>query len=110
MNKSEKLRGIILSRYKSIREFAKIANIPNSTIVSALDRGIGGIAVEKMIVICDLLEIDIKTLEPVAPYSLSQTDITLFEKLKKLDDTDKYKVIGYIDATLNQTKYTRIIL
>ena len=32
MNKSEKLKSIILSRYKSIREFSFAVGIPNTTI------------------------------------------------------------------------------
>lgn len=51
--KSEKLKSAILSQYKSIRKFSEAVDIPNSTIVSALDNGIGGMAVDKVIKICD---------------------------------------------------------
>lgn len=63
MDKSEKLKKVILSKYKSIREFSKEIGIPNSTLVSALDKGFGGMAVDKVIQICDSLNLDIKTFD-----------------------------------------------
>ncbi len=63
MNKEEKLKKAILSNYKSIREFARIADIPNTTIVSALDNGIGGMAVDKVLKMCDILHLDVNTFD-----------------------------------------------
>ena len=61
MDKTEKLKHIILSKYNSVREFSKIVEIPSTTLTSALDKGIGGMAVDRIIKICDVLNIDIKT-------------------------------------------------
>ncbi len=63
MDKSSKLKKAILENYKSIREFAKVVDIPNSTIVSAIDNGIGGMAVDKVIKMCAVLNLDVKTFD-----------------------------------------------
>lgn len=49
----------IKQKYKSTRNFSMIADIPYTTVLSALEKGIGGTAVETVIKMCDLLEIDI---------------------------------------------------
>ena len=58
-SKSEKLKNIIKSQYPSIRSFADAVGIPYTTLVTALKNGIGGMAVEKVILICEKLNIDI---------------------------------------------------
>ena len=39
--KAEILKGVILSRYKSIRQFSVAMNIPYSTLITALERELG---------------------------------------------------------------------
>ena len=93
MDKTEKLKHIILSKYNSVREFSKIVEIPSTTLTSALDKGIGGMAVDRIIKICDVLNIDIKTFEPLEIASpinnLSKEEITLLENFNKLNDLGK---------------------
>ncbi|WP_317724852.1 helix-turn-helix transcriptional regulator [Clostridium tetani] len=85
MTKTEKLKHIILSKYNSIREFARIAEIPSTTLTSALDKDIGGMAVDRFIKICEILNVDIKTLEP-----LEQNHDNLFkEEMTKYITTNK---------------------
>lgn len=85
MTKTEKLKHIILSKYNSIREFARIAEIPSTTLTSALDKDIGGMAVDRVIKICEILNVDIKTLEP-----LEQNHENLFkEETTKSKATNK---------------------
>lgn len=62
-NKTEKLKNIILSQHKSIRAFAKIAGVPHGTLVSALNKGIDGMAWGTVNHICECLNIDPVTLE-----------------------------------------------
>ena len=47
--KAEILKGVILSRYKSIRQFAVEMNIPYSTLITALERGVDGMAYSTVI-------------------------------------------------------------
>lgn len=57
MTTEEKLKDYILSRYKSIREFTMIAEIPYTTVKSILDRGVGNSSVNNVIKICKALHI-----------------------------------------------------
>ena len=101
MDKTEKLKHIILSKYNSIREFSKIVEIPSTTLTSALDKGIGGMAVDRIIKICDVLNIDIKTFEPLEIISpnnnLSQEETTLLENYNKSNDEGKKMILSHSD-------------
>lgn len=58
MNREQKLRNLILDKYKSLRQFAIQANIPYSTLMTVLSRNIGGASFDVVIKICRKLEID----------------------------------------------------
>ena len=58
MNREMKLRNLILDRYESLRQFAKEADIPYSTLMTILSRGIGGSSFDTIIQICKILEYD----------------------------------------------------
>ena len=66
MTKAEILKQEILKQYKSVRQFAFDMEIPYSTLVTALDRGIEGMAYGTVIRMCDKLSlnpVDFSTLE-----------------------------------------------
>lgn len=67
MSKAEILKSEILKQYKSVRQFALEMGIPYSTLVTALDRGIEGMAYGTVIRMCDKL-----SLNPVDFTSLEQ--------------------------------------
>ena len=75
MTKAEILKAEILKQYKSVRQFAIDMEIPYSTLVTALDRGIEGMAYGTVIRICDKL-----SLNPVVFSSLEKGEV-LGEKL-----------------------------
>ena len=75
MTKAEILKAEILKQYKSVRQFAIDMEIPYSTLVTALDRGIEGLAYGTVIRICDKL-----ILNPVDFSSLEKGEV-LGEKL-----------------------------
>ena len=52
MTKAEVLKKEILRQYRSVRQFAIEMNIPYSTLVTALDRGIDGMAYGTVIIFC----------------------------------------------------------
>ena len=58
MNREQKLRNLILDRYKSLRKFAIEAEIPYSTLMTLLSRDVGGASFDVMMKICGALEID----------------------------------------------------
>lgn len=58
MNRELKLRNLILDQYPSLRQFSKEANIPYSTLMTLLSRGIGGASFDAVIAICKKLGIN----------------------------------------------------
>lgn len=58
MNREQKLRGLILDRYVSLRQFALESDIPYSTLMTLLSRGIGGASFDVIMIICKKLDID----------------------------------------------------
>ena len=102
MTKTEKLKRIILDRYGSIREFSKIIEIPSTTLTSALDKGIGGMAVDRIIKICDTLDIDIKTFEPLnSRYKTIAAHAA--EDLTEEEQKEVLKYIEFIKSKRNNT-------
>ena len=53
-----KLRDLILDRYVSLRSFSIESDIPYSTLMTLLSRGIGGASFDTVIRICRFLDID----------------------------------------------------
>lgn len=58
-----KLRFMILDRYTSLREFSRQADIPYSTLMTVLKRGISGAGFDLMMKICRALNVDPSELE-----------------------------------------------
>lgn len=113
MDKTQKLKDIILSRYSSIREFAKFVEIPSTTLTSALDKGIGGMAIDRIIKICEILDIDIKTFEPLntetKELNLTDSETTLLFNYNKLNNLGKDKLIEYSNDLIETPKYIETI-
>lgn len=58
MTREMRLRCLILDRYASLRQFAQSANIPYSTLLTVLSRGISGASFDLVMQICHHLSID----------------------------------------------------
>lgn len=58
MSREQKLRNLILDRYASLRKFSIEADIPYSTLMTLLSRGIGGASFDVVMQICKKLQID----------------------------------------------------
>ena len=58
MNRELKLRNLILDRYTSLRQFANDADIPYSTLMTLLSRGLGGASCDVVMRICEVLALD----------------------------------------------------
>ncbi len=110
MTKTEKLKNIILSRYGSIREFSKIVGIPSTTLTSALDRDIGGMAVDRVIKICDVLDLNVKTFEPLDTHSkesiLSKEESMILFNFNKLNDLGKNEANKRVAELTEIAKYS----
>lgn len=57
MTREDRLRNLILDRYISLRKFAIQANIPYSTLMTILSRGISGASFDTVLQICHVLNI-----------------------------------------------------
>lgn len=62
MTLEDQLKKEILSRYKSIREFSAMAEIPYSTVDSVLKRGIKNSGVGTVIKIFSFLDLDVESI------------------------------------------------
>lgn len=62
MSIETKLKDLILSRYKSLREFTIVVDIPYTTLDSILKRGIGNSSVNNVIKICNALNLSVDAL------------------------------------------------
>ena len=62
MTIEEKLKDLILNRYKSVLEFSNTADIPYTTVKSILSRGVGNASVNNVIKICKTLNISVDAL------------------------------------------------
>jgi hypothetical protein len=109
MNKSEKLKNAILEEYKSIREFSKAVDIPNSTIVSAIDNGVGGMAADKVIKMCEILNLDVKTFDkiPVSKDMLTCQENILLSIFNKLNDIGQQEATKRVEELTYIDKYTK---
>lgn len=58
MNRELRLRNMILDNYVSLRQFSIEANIPYSSLMTLLSRGIGGASFDTVVQICKKLNID----------------------------------------------------
>jgi hypothetical protein len=62
MTIEEKLKDYILMRYKSIREFTQVADIPYTTIDSIFKRGIDKSSISNILKICKVLNLSVDAL------------------------------------------------
>ena len=58
MTREQTLRNLILDRYNSLRQFSMEADIPYSSLMTLLSRGVGGASFDTVVQICKALEID----------------------------------------------------
>lgn len=58
MNREQRLRELILNKYVSLRKFSIEADIPYSTLMTILARGIGGASFDMVLRICRKLGVD----------------------------------------------------
>jgi predicted transcriptional regulator len=98
--KAEILKGVILSRYKSIRQFAVTMNIPYSTLITALERGIDGMAYSTVIRICEALALNPLDFTPLDEGNSLSSQIQtrrVMEKYWMLNKTGRKKVLDILD-------------
>ena len=98
--KAEILKGVILSKYKSIRQFAVLMNIPYSTLITALERGVDGMAYSTVIRICEALSINPLDFSPLEEGNNLSSQIAtrrVMERYWKLNKTGRKKIMDIME-------------
>jgi len=102
MTIEDKLKNLILSRYRSIREFTQVIDMPYSTFDGILKRGIDNSSVVNVIKVCQALEISADALadgqiRPTCHLRESQIDAS---DVAHIIDQVKSKILTYDNLTL----------
>ena len=116
MTKAEILKKEILRQYRSVRQFAMEMNIPYSTLVTALDRGIEGMAYGTVIRICDKLSLnpvdfsslekgEVSSLERDASLGAQLLENRVMQNYVKLNQTGRDKILELMDDFVQIDKY-----
>ena len=107
MTKAEILKQEILRQYKSVRQFALDMEIPYSTLVTALDRGIEGMAYGTVIRMCDKL-----SLNPVDFSSLEKNEILgenrVMQYYVQLNKKGRKKILEMMEDFVQLEKYREL--
>lgn len=101
MNREEFLRTIIKDRYGSLRAFAKNIDMPYTTLVSMLKRGISNAGIDNFLKICKHLNIPPESLYGNDATFLDKSNITLIRNINLLSAEKKKLVLDYIDFLKN---------
>lgn len=108
MTKAEILKQEILRQYRSVRQFAIEMEIPYSTLVTALERGIEGMAYGTVIKMCDKLSlnpVDFTALESDASLGAQLLENRVMQYYMKLNQTGRDKVLELMDDFVQIEKY-----
>lgn len=93
MSIEQDLQAFILSKYKSISQFANDAGIPYTTVKGGLERGIMGMSIQNVIKMCRTLNIDVDKLSEGTIETVSRNiplDANEFNLINQYRVVDKY--------------------
>lgn len=108
MTKAEILKQEILKQYRSVRQFAIEMEIPYSTLVTALERGIEGMAYGTVIKMCDKLSlnpVDFTSLETDASLGAQLLENRVMQYYMKLNPLGRDRILELMDDFVQIEKY-----
>lgn len=108
MTKAEILKQEILKQYRSVRQFAIEMEIPHSTLVTALERGIEGMAYGTVIKMCDKLSlnpVDFTSLETDASLGAQLLENRVMQYYMKLNSLGRDRILELMDDLVQIEKY-----
>lgn len=100
MTKAEVLKKEILSQYRSVRQFALEMGIPYSTLVTALERGIEGMAYGTVIRMCDRLNlnpVDFSALDKDTSLGAQLLENRVMQSYIKLNQTGRDRILELME-------------
>ena len=108
MTKAAILKTEILNQYRSVRQFAIEMEIPYSTLVTALERGIDGMAYGTVIKMCDKLSlnpVDFTSLESETSLGAQLLENRVMQNYVKLNQEGRDKVLELMEDFAQIDKY-----
>lgn len=108
MTKAEILKKEILKQYRSVRQFALDMGIPYSTLVTALERGIEGMAYGTVIRMCDKLNlnpVDFSPLDTGATLGAQLLENRVMQYYIKLNQTGRDRILELMDDFVQIDRY-----
>lgn len=108
MTKAEILKKEILKQYRSVRQFAIEMGIPYSTLVTALERGIEGMAYGTVIRMCDKLSlnpVDFSSLDKDAALGVQLLENRVMQYYIKLNQTGRDRILELMDDFVQIDRY-----
>ncbi len=108
MTKAEILKKEILKQFRSVRQFAIEMEIPYSTLVTALERGIEGMAYGTVIRMCDRLSlnpVDFSSLERDASLGAKLLENRVMQNYLKLNQAGRDRILELMEDFLQIDKY-----
>ena len=86
---TELIKAEIKRQYKSVRQFASVIDVPQSTIISAVRKGVSGTAFETVIKMCNALDIKLSLNSGVF---MDRENSELLAAFSQLDEIGKHTV------------------
>ncbi len=108
MKKAEVLKREILRQYRSVRQFSLEMGIPYSTLVTALERGIDGMAYGTVIKMCDKLNlnpVDFSPLDDSEELGAKLIENRVMTSYTKLNQEGREKVLDLMEDFAQIDKY-----
>ena len=87
----------------SIKDFANKINMPYTTLLSIVNKSVGGASLDNIIKICNGLEISIELLNP----NIQHKNNAFLYQYNTLNETGKAKADEYIEDLADNPKYTQ---
>jgi len=102
LDRTHIIESLIKTKYKSVRQFSKIIDVPHTTITSMLKTGIGGTGVDTVLKICKELNISLDSLcdNNFNIFYVSSQEQKIIEQLRQLPPQDLDKIIGMIEMKI----------
>ena len=108
MTKAEILKKEILKQYRSVRKFSLDLKIPYSTLVTALERGIEGMAYGTVIKMCERLNlnpVDFTPIEKDAALAAQIMENRVMQNYMKLNQEGRDKILDLMEDFVQIDKY-----
>lgn len=110
MSTEEKLKQYILDNYKSLRDFSIKCDIPYTTVISIINRGIDRAGINTVKSICECLKIDINALargNVVASHNIEHMREEFITQYNSLNETGRRRVDLYLEDLIASDRFTK---